>query len=89
MEAGMLHDLCKEMPKAQMEIWMRQLFPQYLDEPAAIWHGYLGSVFASRLYGCQDQTRALRHLSSCQRRLHAALRDDHLLRRQAGAGTRI
>ena len=43
------------MPKAQMEIWMRQLFPQYLDEPAAIWHGYLGSVFASRLYGCQDK----------------------------------
>ena len=54
-EAGMLHDLCKEMPKAQMEIWMRQLFPQHLDEPAAIWHGYLGSVFASRLYGCQDK----------------------------------
>lgn len=54
-EAGMLHDLCKEMPKAQMEIWIRQLFPQHLDEPAAIWHGYLGSVFASRLYGCQDK----------------------------------
>ena len=54
-EAGMLHDLCKEMPKAQMEIWMRQLFPQHLDEPAAIWHGYLGSVFAGRLYGCQDK----------------------------------
>ena len=30
----------------------------HLDEGAAweaIWHGYLGSVFASRLYGCQDK----------------------------------
>lgn len=54
-EAGMLHDLCKEMPKAEMRIWMRQLFPQYLHEAPAIWHGYLGSVFAHRAYGCRSR----------------------------------
>lgn len=54
-QIGMLHDICKEMPKDTMRLWMRQLFPKQLQEAPAVWHGYLGSVFAKRWYGIEDK----------------------------------
>ena len=60
---GLLHDIAKEMPKDQLERWMTRFFPSLCKEPAAIWHGYVGSLLAKRLYGIEEKSvlRAIFH----------------------------
>ena len=60
---GLLHDIAKEMPKKQLERWMTRFFPSLCEEPAAIWHGYVGSLLAKRLYGIEEKSvlRAIFH----------------------------
>lgn len=52
---GMLHDLCKEIGKEKLYRWMHLFFPDLCSEPAAIWHGYVGSILAKRWYGVRDK----------------------------------
>lgn len=52
---GMLHDVCKPLPYEQGKIYMKQLFPACLNEPAPIWHGYIGAAVASKVYGIHDR----------------------------------
>lgn len=60
---GLLHDIAKEMPKDQLQRWMTRFFPSLCEEPAAIWHGYVGSLLAKRLYGIEEKSvlRAIFH----------------------------
>ncbi len=53
--AGMLHDVCKQWPYERSLIWMRQLYPQFLNEAPAIWHGYLGAAYVRRFYRLRDR----------------------------------
>lgn len=53
--AGMLHDICKQMPYERAKAIMQVKFPQYLNEPAAIWHGYLGADYVKRKVQCRDK----------------------------------
>lgn len=53
--AGMLHDVCKQWPYEKAKCWMQTLFPQYLDEAPAIWHGYLGAVYIRKHYRLRDK----------------------------------
>lgn len=53
--AGMLHDLCKQWPYEKAKCWMQTLFPQFIDEAPAIWHGYLGAVYVSRHYRLKNK----------------------------------
>lgn len=53
--AGMLHDICKQWPYEKAKGWMQTLFPQYLEEAPAIWHGYLGAVYARRHYRLKNR----------------------------------
>ncbi|MFR9255119.1 MAG: hypothetical protein ACLVJ6_06150 [Merdibacter sp.] len=55
--------IAKEMPKDQLQRWMTRFFPSLCEEPAAIWHGYVGSLLAKRLYGIEEKSvlRAIFH----------------------------
>lgn len=52
--AGLFHDIAKDMDKKEMQKWMEACFPRALDEHSAIWHGYVGSQVAERIYGIYD-----------------------------------
>lgn len=52
--AGMFHDIAKDLPKPELEKWVRAVAPEALDEAHAIWHGYAGAAIAKRIYGIED-----------------------------------
>lgn len=53
---GLVHDVCKELPKTQAEIWMRHHLPAKLEEEsAAIWHGYIGADAVRRIFHIYDK----------------------------------
>lgn len=52
--AGLFHDICKDMPKEELEKWVGALWPEALKEHHAIWHGYVGSAVVDRIYGIHD-----------------------------------
>lgn len=52
---GLFHDIAKDLPKKEAEKWIQDCFPQYMEEPKAIWHGYIGSEVVRRLYGIEDE----------------------------------
>lgn len=52
--AGLFHDVAKDMPKAEMEKWIRACFPEAINEHHAIWHGYVGSQVIDRVFGIHD-----------------------------------
>lgn len=52
---GISHDICKQLPYEQAKIWMKHHLPQYLEEAPAIWHGYIGADYVSRVLGIQDR----------------------------------
>lgn len=52
--AGLIHDVCKQMPIDQQRIWMTHHMPQCLEEAPAIWHGYLGAYYASHTLHVKD-----------------------------------
>lgn len=51
---GLFHDIAKDMPKEELLKWMKACFPEALNEPHAIWHGYVGSEVAARIFGLYD-----------------------------------
>ncbi len=51
---GLFHDVAKDMPKSEMEKWIRACFPEAINEHHAIWHGYVGSVVIDRIFGIHD-----------------------------------
>lgn len=51
---GVSHDICKQLPYEQAKTWMKHHLPQYLDEAAAIWHGYIGADYVRRVLGIRD-----------------------------------
>ncbi|MEG0265426.1 MAG: nicotinate (nicotinamide) nucleotide adenylyltransferase [Erysipelotrichaceae bacterium] len=53
--AGILHDVCKEWPKAKSERFMKCWAPHKMDTPIAIWHGDLAYHYVKRFYGVEDQ----------------------------------
>lgn len=48
--AGLMHDICKEWPYEKSEAWMKCYESKYLDEPSAIWHGYLADHALKKLF---------------------------------------
>lgn len=52
--AGILHDVCKDMPPKELEKWVAALHPESLKEHKAIWHGYVGAAVADRIFGVHD-----------------------------------
>lgn len=48
--SGLLHDVCKQWPKEKSEAWMKCYEASHLDEPIAIWHGYLCDHFLKRYF---------------------------------------
>lgn len=52
--AGMFHDVAKDMPKSQMEKWMKAINPAGLKEHQAVWHGYVGAEVARRIFKIED-----------------------------------
>ncbi|MCH4285078.1 MULTISPECIES: nicotinate (nicotinamide) nucleotide adenylyltransferase [Bacillota] len=53
--AGLIHDVCKQMPVDQQRIWMKYHLPQFLDEASAIWHGYIGAYYAKHTLYVTDK----------------------------------
>ena len=53
--AGLLHDLCKQMPQEAMEAWMKLREPMHLHEPKAIWHGYIVDHMLKRKFVIRDK----------------------------------
>lgn len=51
---GITHDICKELPKAQADIWMQYHMPSCNDAPA-IWHGYIGADYIRKHYHIYDK----------------------------------
>ncbi len=45
---GMAHDICKQLPKDEATIWMMHHMPEHMNEPIAIWHGYIGADYVKR-----------------------------------------
>lgn len=53
--AGILHDVCKEWSIPQLEAYMKQFDPTLLEEPKAIWHGYVAAHAIGRSFGIYDK----------------------------------
>lgn len=48
--AGLLHDICKQWSKEKSEAWMQCYEKSHIEEPVAIWHGYLCDHFLKRYF---------------------------------------
>lgn len=53
--AGLLHDICKEWSHEKSESWMRIYEPAFIDEPSAIWHGYLADHVLKKLFPVRER----------------------------------
>ena len=51
---GMFHDVAKDMPKEELDKWVKAINPYGLMDHHAIWHGYAGSEIADRVFGVKD-----------------------------------
>lgn len=65
--AGLFHDICKSMPKVEMEKWLLALEPDRLSLPVPVWHGFVGSWVARRIFKLPE--------SVCQAIYHHVLGD--------------
>lgn len=54
-QAGLLHDLAKEIPRAIAMDWIRNCAPYLEEQPFALWHGPLGSRIAKSLFKIKDK----------------------------------
>lgn len=52
---GITHDVCKQLPYAQAEAWMRSHMPNSLQEAPAIWHGYIGADYINKVFHIHDR----------------------------------
>ena len=55
LRAGLLHDIAKEMPRADQEEVMADFYPEYLDFPRQIYHQFLGEYLAKKDFGVVDE----------------------------------
>lgn len=61
--AGLLHDYCKDMPHEASKAWMRLKEAKHIQEPEAIWHGYLVDHLLKRKFVIHDSNilKAVHH----------------------------
>lgn len=52
---GICHDLCKELPYEKAKRMMEVHFREHIEEPVAVWHGYLGAYVLSEYYRIWDK----------------------------------
>lgn len=52
---GMVHDVCKQMPKDKALIWMNHHMPDHVEEVYAIWHGYIGASYIKQVFHMYDK----------------------------------
>lgn len=52
---GILHDVCKKWDYEKSKKWMECFENERLDEPVAIWHGYLAKYYLRRLFKVQEK----------------------------------
>ena len=53
--AGLLHDIAKDMPKEEAFLFMKDYFPEYQEEPEAIWHQYIGAYLAKHKFQVRNK----------------------------------
>lgn len=53
--AGLLHDICKHWPHDKSKAWMKCYEPQHLEEPEAIWHGYLADHALKKIFPVKEK----------------------------------
>ena len=53
--AGMYHDLCKEWDTKRLTDWLAAMEPQRLQEPPAIWHGYVAAYYIAKAIGITNR----------------------------------
>lgn len=67
---GLLHDICKCWNVDKSEAWMRCYESEHLDEPKAIWHGYLSDHYLKRVFKIKEKhiLKAVHHhvLGDCK-----------------------
>lgn len=52
---GLLHDVCKKWSYEKSEAWMKCFESENLNEPFAIWHGYLVDHYLKRLFKIKEK----------------------------------
>ncbi len=52
--AGLLHDVAKELDHEQALSWMKQYYPEHLEEPYPVWHQWLSSYVARNRFLVED-----------------------------------
>ena len=52
---GLLHDICKCWSHEKSEAWMKCFEKEHLDEPKAIWHGYLSDHYLKRVFKIKEK----------------------------------
>lgn len=53
--SGLLHDLCKEWPLEKLVAYMQCYDPDLLDQPMALYHGYVVRHYLSRIFSHIDK----------------------------------
>ena len=56
--AGLLHDICKDMPKAEQRRWMEYYEPIHdplILQSSSLWHGFAGASYLRKTYGIEDE----------------------------------
>ena len=52
---GLFHDICKSMPKDEMEKWIRACCPENLRYAVPVWHGFVGAEVVKRVFYMNDE----------------------------------
>lgn len=60
---GITHDVCKQLPYDKACIWMHIHMKENMNQAPAIWHGYIGAAYVSRVFHIYDKrvTQAIFH----------------------------
>lgn len=61
--AGLLHDIAKPLPQAELAAYLACFDPEKLKTPPALWHSYVAVYYLKRYLNYYDQTvlRAIYH----------------------------
>lgn len=54
-QMGLVHDVCKQMPKQKACIWMSYHQPSLLHQAIPIWHGYIGADYIRHHFHMYDK----------------------------------
>lgn len=52
---GLLHDICKCWNKNKSEAWMQCYESRHINEPSAIWHGYLADHYLKKVFKIREK----------------------------------